>query len=48
VESLPRTPSMKINLPGVRQLFEGFTPGAKSPEAAGAAAQQSQPRDERR
>jgi acyl-coenzyme A synthetase/AMP-(fatty) acid ligase len=48
VESLPRTPSLKISLPGVRQLFKDFSVGAKSPAAAPAAAQQSQPADPRR
>jgi long-chain acyl-CoA synthetase len=47
VESLPRTPSMKINLPGVRQLFEDFAVGAKSSESDRIATQRSRPRDNR-
>jgi long-chain acyl-CoA synthetase len=31
VESLPRTPSLKISLPGVRELFKDFAVGATSP-----------------
>jgi long-chain acyl-CoA synthetase len=47
VESLPRTPSMKISLPGVKQLFKDFIVGTKSPEAVDLSAQRSQPRDDR-
>jgi long-chain acyl-CoA synthetase len=31
VESLPRTPSLKISLPGVKELFKDFAVGATSP-----------------
>ena len=45
VDSLPRTPSMKISLPGVRQLFKDFVPAAKSADTGHPPVQQNQPRD---
>jgi acyl-CoA synthetase (AMP-forming)/AMP-acid ligase II len=47
VESMPRTPSMKISLPGVKQLFKDSSVGAKSSAAVDLPAQRSQSRAER-
>jgi long-chain acyl-CoA synthetase len=47
VDSLPRTPSMKISLPGVRQLFKDLHPAQKSGDAGHHPPQQDPPRDER-
>jgi acyl-CoA synthetase (AMP-forming)/AMP-acid ligase II len=47
VASMPRTPSMKISLPGVRQLFEGFQLEGRPADPAPPSAPHSQSRDER-
>jgi long-chain acyl-CoA synthetase len=45
VESLPRTPSMKISLPAVKQLFTDFPAEAKSSGSADTPAQRTAHRD---
>ena len=46
VESLPRTPSLKISLPGVKQLFKDFAVGTTSSEAT-RLPHRGEPRDDR-
>jgi long-chain acyl-CoA synthetase len=47
VDSLPRTPSMKISLPGVKQLFEDLIATPKSAATRPPPPPQKPPRDER-